>query len=59
MLKEYISEASIQVDLNQSYAYGDMIWDKPVLEMVGNPVAVYPDAKLRAHAHEQGWRVIG
>jgi HAD superfamily hydrolase (TIGR01490 family) len=59
LLRKHLSEASLEVDFSRSYAYGDTIWDKPVLEIVGNPVAVYPDAKLRAHAQEQGWRIIG
>jgi uncharacterized NAD-dependent epimerase/dehydratase family protein len=25
--------------------------------MVGDPCAINPDARLRAHAREQGWRV--
>jgi len=59
MLDEHIREVGFEVDLTQSYAYGDTIWDKPLLEMVGNAVAVYPDAELRAHAQKQGWRIIG
>jgi len=59
MLRERIRQAGLEVDLGRSYAYGDTIGDKPVLEMVGNPVAVYPDSRLRAHAQEQGWKIIG
>jgi hypothetical protein len=28
-----------------------------MLELVGHPCAVNPDAKLRAHARKQGWRI--
>jgi hypothetical protein len=28
-----------------------------MLTMVGHPCAINPDAKLRAHAREQGWRI--
>jgi phosphoserine phosphatase len=58
LLRKHIGETGLQVELSRSYAYGDTIWDKPVLQMVGNPVAVYPDAELRAYAQEQGWRII-
>jgi HAD superfamily hydrolase (TIGR01490 family) len=43
----------------QSYAYADSFTDLPLLEQVGRPVAVYPDAKLAAHARSQGWQVLG
>ena len=38
--------------------YGDTLSDLPMLEMSDNPVAVYPDAKLRRVAEERGWRVM-
>ena len=47
------------VDLSRSYAYADSIFDLPFLEMVGNPVAVYPDPELAALARERGWEIIG
>ncbi len=28
-----------------------------MLSMVGDPVAINPDSRLRAHAREQGWRI--
>ena len=28
-----------------------------MLTMVGDPCAINPDARLRAHAREQGWRI--
>lgn len=59
MLKEYIRQTDLAVDLSRSYAYGDMKWDRPVLEMVGNPVAVYPDDELRDCAQSRGWKIIG
>jgi HAD superfamily hydrolase (TIGR01490 family) len=39
-------------------AYSDSINDLPLLQSVGRPVAVDPDAKLLAHAQSSGWRVI-
>jgi HAD superfamily hydrolase (TIGR01490 family) len=44
-------------DLAQSWAYSDSSTDRPMLEVVGNPVAVNPDKALRRHAAEQGWRL--
>lgn len=44
--------------LNLSYAYSDSISDLPLLEMVGHPVAVNPDAALHALARQRGWPVV-
>ena len=41
------------------FAYGDTMMDVPLLEHADHPVAVYPDAKLRAVAKERGWEIIG
>lgn len=46
------------VDWQQSYAYGDGIADVPVLEMVGNPVAVCPDVRLQNLTNKNDWTVI-
>jgi len=46
------------IDLSRSYAYTDSVYDLPLLEMVGNPVAVYPDPELASFARERGWLVI-
>ncbi|HAV78655.1 MAG TPA: hypothetical protein DCX53_15005 [Anaerolineae bacterium] len=40
-------------------AYGDTWMDIPLLEHAEHPVAVYPDAKLKAIATERGWEIIG
>jgi len=45
------------VDLSRSYAYADSISDLPMLEAVGIPIAVNPDARLRTAAKEKGWRI--
>ena len=44
-------------DLAQCWAYSDSSTDRPMLELVGNPVAVNPDKALRRYAAEQGWRL--
>jgi HAD superfamily hydrolase (TIGR01490 family) len=45
-------------DLATASFYSDSLNDLPLLEMVGKPVAVDPDATLRATAIERGWPVI-
>ena len=45
------------LDLASSYAYSDSITDLPMLELVGNPVAVNPDRELARIAREREWEV--
>ncbi len=45
------------LDLALCSAYSDSYNDLPMLSMVGDPCAINPDKKLRAHARSQGWRV--
>ncbi len=45
------------LDLARCSAYSDSANDIPLLELVGRPCAVNPDARLRAHAVAHGWRV--
>ncbi len=42
----------------QTWFYSDSLNDLPLLSKVQSPVAVDPDATLRAHAEKQGWKVI-
>jgi HAD superfamily hydrolase (TIGR01490 family) len=46
------------LDLAQCYAYSDSASDLPMLEAVGHPVAVNPDAKLERIAHHNGWPIV-
>jgi phosphoserine phosphatase len=46
------------LDLGASYAYSDSESDLPMLECVGHPVVVNPDATLRRIARERGWEVV-
>jgi HAD superfamily hydrolase (TIGR01490 family) len=46
------------IDLAACYAYSDSFADVPLLEAVGNPVAVNPDHALLALAIERGWPVF-
>ncbi len=45
------------LDLGACSAYSDSANDIPMLSLVGHPCAINPDARLRAHAREHGWRV--
>ena len=45
-------------DLTRSWAYSDSISDLPMMERVGNAVAVNPDKELRRLAGERGWRIV-
>ena len=45
------------VDLSASYFYTDSISDLPLLERVGQPVAVNPDPRLRRLARKRGWPI--
>jgi HAD superfamily hydrolase (TIGR01490 family) len=47
----------VGIDLERSYAYTDSITDLPMLEAVGNPIAVNPDRELRRAAEEREWPV--
>ena len=38
--------------------YSDSLNDLPLLCKVKTPVAANPDAVLRAHAEQHGWRII-
>ena len=46
------------IDLAACYAYSDSESDLPMLEAVGHPVAVNPDATLARIARERGWEVL-
>jgi HAD superfamily hydrolase (TIGR01490 family) len=45
------------LDLARCSAYSDSYNDLPMLSLVGDPCAINPDARLRAHARAQGWRI--
>ncbi len=48
-----------RADAGQTAAYGDSVYDLPLLRQVGTAVAVRPDSELLAVAREAGWEVIG
>jgi len=45
------------LDLTRCSAYSDSFNDLSMLSLVGHPCAVNPDARLRAYAKRQGWRI--
>jgi HAD superfamily hydrolase (TIGR01490 family) len=45
------------LDLTRCSAYSDSSNDLPMLQLVGHPNAVNPDAELRAEARRRGWPV--
>lgn len=49
--------AERDLDLASSSAYSDSANDIPMLELVGHPYAVNPDARLREHAKQREWPV--
>jgi HAD superfamily hydrolase (TIGR01490 family) len=49
--------AQYGLELGESHAYGNHIADLPMLEAVGNPVAVNPSRRLARLARTRGWRI--
>jgi len=55
----FLKESGGEIDLKTSYFYSDSIMDFPVMELVGYPVAVYPDEILAEKAKTRNWQIIG
>jgi fatty acyl-CoA reductase len=55
VLADYAAAEGLR--LEESMAYADSASDLPILEAVGFPVAVNPEAKLAAIARRRGWLV--
>ena len=58
-IRTFSDKLNIPLALNKSYFYTDSIVDLPVMELVGKPVAVYPDAELAVLAASRGWKILG
>jgi len=58
MTLELLKSQGLEVDLLASFAYADSLADLFLLELAGNPVAVYPEAGLRSVAESRGWRIF-
>lgn len=58
-LRDWLAVAGRPPDLlAQATFYSDSFNDLALLQVVRQPVAVDPDARLLAHAKAQGWRVV-
>ncbi len=55
-LEEWLTSST--ETLKDSWFYSDSHNDIPLLNKVDNPVAVDPDAKLKAHAKKENWSII-
>ncbi|HET9578386.1 MAG TPA: HAD family hydrolase [Usitatibacter sp.] len=55
---EWLADMGHRLEDFESWFYSDSLNDLPLLERVDNPIAVNPDAKLRAEAQRRGWEVI-
>jgi len=55
LIKRFADERHL--DLAASYAYADHYTDAEMLALVGHPICVNPDTRLRKEAEARGWRV--
>jgi len=55
-IREYAEREDI--NLSESYAYSDSISDLPMLSIVGHPVAINPDFRLKQTARQHDWAVL-
>lgn len=55
-MREYAERNNIS--LSASFAYSDSISDLPMLSIVGHPVAVCPDFRLKQVATQHDWAII-
>jgi HAD superfamily hydrolase (TIGR01490 family) len=46
------------INLSESYAYSDSISDLPMLSIVGHPVAICPDFRLKQAALQHDWAIV-
>jgi HAD superfamily hydrolase (TIGR01490 family) len=56
--KDFFVEKNLKIDFQESFAYTDSVFDLPLLQLVGNPVAVSPDKELLSLAKKEGWEII-
>jgi len=55
-IREYAEKNDI--NLSDSYAYSDSISDLPMLSIVGHPVAINPDFRLKQTAMQHDWAIL-
>jgi phosphoserine phosphatase len=56
-LEEYL-RGTRDINWSESFAYADSQSDIPLLEAVGFPTAVVPDAFLESYAKEREWEIL-
>jgi HAD superfamily hydrolase (TIGR01490 family) len=56
LLDQWLAEHHLS--LTGSWGYSDSHNDLPLLNRVDHPIAVFPDPLLRAHARQNGWKII-
>lgn len=59
LTKKFLASRGLDIDFAASYAYADSFSDLPLFEMVGHPIAVYPDAPLNQLARTKNWEILG
>ena len=57
-MNDWLRARGLSWDAVESTFYSDSMNDVPLLERVNHPVATNPEPRLRALAHERGWRVL-
>jgi len=57
-LYHWLDQRGQRIEDFETWGYSDSINDRPLLEMVQNPIAVQPDERLHQIAKEKGWPVI-
>ena len=57
-LRAWLQAREQTLEQFDSSAYSDSINDLPLLSAVQRPVAVDPDARLRAQAMKRGWQIL-
>lgn len=56
-VQNYLKRTGIGIDMHGSFAYADSVSDIHLLNMVGQPVAVYPFNDLKMEAQKRGWMI--
>jgi HAD superfamily hydrolase (TIGR01490 family) len=58
LTRRFLQARGIDIDFAASFAYADSISDRALFDLVGHPVAVYPDPQLEKLAHAKNWEII-
>ncbi len=58
ILKKFISDKKLEVDLKNSIGVGDSEGDIDMLSFVGQPIAFNPSRILASYARKKSWRIV-